>query len=180
MPKLYFIVSILFISLAQSGVAAQVSSILHLVSVKGIGDEIGTVTFLDTKKGLLITPNLINLSPGYHGFHIHQDPSCLPGKNDNKMAAAISAGGHLDLKKTNIHSGPYVENSHLGDLPRLMVDQNGIADVAFLAPKLSVNNVINHAVVIHAGGDNYSDKPLPLGGGGARIACGIVSDNKDK
>jgi Cu-Zn family superoxide dismutase len=27
---------------------------------------------------------------------------------------------------------------------------------------------------IHAGGDNYSDQPKPLGGGGARIACGTL------
>ena len=30
------------------------------------------------------------------------------------------------------------------------------------------------SVVIHAGGDNYSDQPQPLGGGGARIACGVI------
>lgn len=28
--------------------------------------------------------------------------------------------------------------------------------------------------MIHAGGDNHSDHPLPLGGGGGRIVCGIV------
>ena len=29
-------------------------------------------------------------------------------------------------------------------------------------------------LMIHAGGDNYSDQPKPLGGGGARIACGVI------
>jgi superoxide dismutase, Cu-Zn family len=28
--------------------------------------------------------------------------------------------------------------------------------------------------MIHSGGDNYSDAPAPLGGGGARIACGVI------
>jgi superoxide dismutase, Cu-Zn family len=28
--------------------------------------------------------------------------------------------------------------------------------------------------MIHAGGDNYADQPQPLGGGGARIACGVI------
>ena len=30
------------------------------------------------------------------------------------------------------------------------------------------------ALIIHAGGDNYSDRPAPLGGGGARVACGLI------
>jgi len=28
--------------------------------------------------------------------------------------------------------------------------------------------------MIHAGGDNYADQPAPLGGGGARVACGVI------
>lgn len=28
--------------------------------------------------------------------------------------------------------------------------------------------------MVHEGGDNYSDDPKPLGGGGARVACGVV------
>jgi len=34
------------------------------------------------------------------------------------------------------------------------------------------------AFVIHEGGDNFSDQPKPLGGGGARIACGVLSAEK--
>jgi superoxide dismutase, Cu-Zn family len=35
-------------------------------------------------------------------------------------------------------------------------------------------SVIRSSIMIHSGGDNYSDQPAPLGGGGARIACGVV------
>jgi Cu-Zn family superoxide dismutase len=28
--------------------------------------------------------------------------------------------------------------------------------------------------MIHAGGDNHAEHPAPLGGGGPRIACGVV------
>jgi Cu-Zn family superoxide dismutase len=41
-----------------------------------------------------------------------------------------------------------------------------------VAPHLTVDDVLGHSIMIHAGGDNYSDQPAPLGGGGARIACG--------
>jgi Cu-Zn family superoxide dismutase len=44
-----------------------------------------------------------------------------------------------------------------------------------VAPRITnVSTLRGHAVVIHAGGDNYSDVP-PLGGGGARIACGVIN-----
>lgn len=28
--------------------------------------------------------------------------------------------------------------------------------------------------MIHAGSDNHADHPQPLGGGGARVACGVI------
>jgi Cu-Zn family superoxide dismutase len=39
---------------------------------------------------------------------------------------------------------------------------------------LTVAEVQGHALMVHAGGDNYSDTPAPLSGGGARIACAVV------
>ena len=56
----------------------------------------------------------------------------------------------------------------------LVVDPDGTATLAVLAPRLKVSDVLGRALMIHAGGDNYSDQPLPLGGGGARIACGVI------
>jgi len=43
-----------------------------------------------------------------------------------------------------------------------------------LAPRLKMTDVKGHALMVHAGGDNYSDNPEKLGGGGARIACGVA------
>jgi Cu/Zn superoxide dismutase len=43
-----------------------------------------------------------------------------------------------------------------------------------VAPHLTVADVKGRSIVIHAGGDNYSDQPAPLGGGGARIARGVA------
>lgn len=83
-------------------------------------------------------------------------------------------GGHFDPKLTGKHFGPYNTKGHLGDLPALFVDDNGLATVPTLAPKLRLKNLHAHAIVIHAGGDNYSDVPEKLGGGGARIGCGVI------
>ncbi|TMA53165.1 MAG: hypothetical protein E6J75_15750, partial [Deltaproteobacteria bacterium] len=37
---------------------------------------------------------------------------------------------------------------------------------------VKLEDVAGRALVIHEGGDNYSDTPKPLGGGGVRMACG--------
>lgn len=128
------------------------------------GTSLGQVSFEDSKYGLLIKPQLSGLPVGLHGFHIHQHPDCGD--------AGMSAGGHLDPGSTNSHQGPYGEG-HLGDLPVLATNSKGEAMVPILAPRLRTNDIQGHAIMIHAGGDNYSDTP-PLGGGGTRIGCGKI------
>jgi Cu-Zn family superoxide dismutase len=130
------------------------------------GDSVGTITLTDTQYGVLITPNLKNLTPGWHGFHLHVNPSCANGGE--------AAGPHFDPKPTNKHLGPYNTSGHLGDLPALSVQDDGTDNQPVTAPRLTVTELKGHSLMIHAGGDNYSDAPMPLGGGGARIACGIV------
>ncbi|MFT4058039.1 MAG: superoxide dismutase family protein [Legionella sp.] len=129
------------------------------------GVPVGKIIFEDSKYGLLIKPQLTNLPAGVHGFHIHQHPDC----GDH----AQNAGGHLDPQGSNKHEGPY-GSGHLGDLPILVVDVKGQSNLPILAPRLKTKDILGHAIMIHAGGDNYSDNP-PLGGGGARIACGKIS-----
>ncbi|MDX2165111.1 MAG: superoxide dismutase, partial [Gammaproteobacteria bacterium] len=51
--------------------AKTVTVNLYDTAKTGQGKSIGTVTFTDTKMGLLIQPHLTSLPPGMHGFHIH-------------------------------------------------------------------------------------------------------------
>ncbi|OIZ94470.1 superoxide dismutase [Candidatus Rickettsiella isopodorum] len=148
-----------------NSVLADISIPMYLISQQGLGQSIGTVIASEKPYGVLLTPNLHNLPPGLHGFHIHQNPSCL----DNGMAA----GDHFDPFHSSKHLGPYGKG-HLGDLPVLDVDNNGNATLPILAPRLRLNELKNHSLIIHADSDNYSDIPTKLGGGGARIACGII------
>jgi hypothetical protein len=46
--------------------------------------------------------------------------------------------------------------------------------------QLKVADLNGRSVVVHAGADTYSDQPKPLGGGGARVACGVVPMMKMK
>lgn len=126
--------------------------------------NVGTLVFSDSRYGLIITPHLKQLPPGAHGLHLHEHPSC--------DAHGMAAGSHFDPKKANKHLGPY-GTGHLGDLPVLFVDANGQANTPLLAPRLTTTELKGLTVMLHAGGDNYTDKPA-LGGGGGRIACGVI------
>lgn len=139
--------------------------VVKMNSTEPSQNEMGSVAITETPNGLLFTPQLKGLSSGMHGFHIHQNPSCT----DHGMAA----GSHFDPKKTNKHLGPY-NNGHLGDLPVLYVNADGTSRTPVLAPRLkSISEIKNHALMIHEGGDTYSDVP-PLGGGGGRMECGLI------
>jgi Cu-Zn family superoxide dismutase len=146
---------------------------MHLIDAKGIGSEIGTITVSDSPYGLILTPNLSRLMPGIHGFHVHQNANCGTAKKDGKTVPGLGAGGHYDPKGTGRHEGPYGQG-HIGDLPALYVGRDGCALLPVLAPRLRVSDLKGHSLVIHSGGDNYSDHPQPLGGGGGRVACGVV------
>lgn len=165
------------ISFSGQGIAAEKSVDIHQVSAsadnKGIGDKMGTITFEDTQKGLSIKVDLKGLTPGEHGFHLHENASCESAEKDGKLVAAQAAGGHFDPNNTHAHKGPKGKG-HLGDLPKLVVSKKGVATVQGVAPRLKVADLEGHSIVIHEHGDNYSDKP-ELGGGGARIACGVIA-----
>jgi len=168
-----FIAAALAAAFALPAAAAEVSVKVHKVDDKGVGEMIGKVYFVDTDKGLAVKPRLKGLPPGPHGFHVHEKGSCAPGKAaDGKMVPGLGAGGHHDPDKTGKHEGP-AGKGHLGDLPLLDVKADGSAGGTLMAPRLKVADLKKRAVVIHAGGDNYSDQPAALGGGGARIACGV-------
>jgi superoxide dismutase, Cu-Zn family len=162
------------LSLAAPAAAEEATAAMHAVSAEGIGQEIGTVQLVDGAGGLTIETDLRDLPPGAHGFHLHSEGSCEPAHDEQgQMAAAQAAAGHYDPDNTGKHAGPEGEG-HKGDLPVLEVAADGTAQVTLTAPRLAVADARGRAVMIHAGGDNYSDEPEPLGGGGDRIACGVI------
>lgn len=154
--------------------ADSLSVPMNLVSTTEAPKPIGEIVITETQYGLLFTPNVTSLPAGVHGFHVHENASCEAAMKDGVNVAAQAAGGHFDPKKTGEHLGPYAEG-HLGDLPAIYVTADGLANYPVLAPRLKkLGDVKGHALMIHAGGDNHSDMPKPLGGGGDRVACGVI------
>jgi Cu-Zn family superoxide dismutase len=160
---------------APIAVANTLTAHMMLATPDGPGADIGTVTIMDSYEGARISVDLHGLPPGMHGFHVHQNASCAPGVVNGAMAPAGAAGGHFDPGHDMSHEGP-MGFGHLGDLPYLTVAADGTDHERLLAPHIrDVLGLRNHSLIVHAGGDNYADSPKPLGGGGARIACGVLA-----
>jgi superoxide dismutase, Cu-Zn family len=152
---------------------AELVVTMNAATATGTGAPAGTVRIVETPYGLAFMPSLTGLPPGLHGFHVHENPSCAPGEQNGAMAPAIAAGGHLDPAATKRHGTPWGDG-HLGDLPPLYVAADGSASTPVLGPRLKLADVVDRALMIHAGGDNHADHPAPLGGGGGRIVCGVI------
>ena len=166
-------VALLLLAGSAANAAKSVKVTMNTVTADGVGKSIGTITIKEGKDGVTLEPKLKGLTPGEHGFHIHEKPSCDPADKDGKKTAAQAAGGHFDPDTTKAHKGPG-GGGHKGDLPKLVVSDKGEAKDKIEVKGLTLADFDGKSLMIHEGGDNYSDTPKPLGGGGARIACGVV------
>jgi len=135
----------------------------------------GTIELSESQYGVVFTPNLSGIAPAIHGFHVHTNPSCASSEKDGKTILGGGAGGHYDPMNTGKHGYPWTEDNHLGDLPALYVDMDGMSTQPVVAPRLKLSDLKGRALMIHAGGDNHSDQPAALGGGGARVVCGVIN-----
>ena len=136
----------------------------------------GTINIKQTSKGVQFDINLKNMTPGLHGFHIHEAGNLEEG--------CKSCCSHFNpTNKT--HGGPYQldgKDRHLGDLGNIRADKNGncICTVKDIYLQLTgyKYNIIGRSVVIHQdeddlgrGGNVESKK---TGNAGARIGCGVI------
>lgn len=165
-PAAPWLVGLLAAGLSLSALADS-SATMHAVSADGVGDSIGAIGFQDSDYGLLIHPQLQGMEAGLHGLHVHQNPDCGPATNDK--GETIAAGGHMDPQGSGTHEGPYGAG-HLGDLPNLVVLDDGTAGLVLLAPRLTLADLDGRAIVIHSGADDYTDSHP----GGDRAYCGLV------
>ena len=133
----------------------------------------GTVSFLETSRGLKISYNIKGLKDGLHGFHIHE--------YGDLTDQCLSACAHFNpCGKT--HGGRNSTNRHLGDLGNL-VSKNGISKGFIYDKCLKINpshphSIIGRSVIVHdqeddlgLGGDSES---LKTGNAGSRLACGVI------
>ncbi len=168
-----FILTFAFLGLSITARADETTATVYHLMPQGQGVKVGTISFTDTKSGLFIQEDLFDLPAGPHGIHVHENGNCANTVVNGKTVLGGAAGGHYDPQKTGKHAGPN-NDGHKGDFPELVVSSNGTATTSFYLKDLTVADFKGRSIIIHADGDNYKDTPKPLGGGGDRIACGVI------
>jgi len=151
---------------ASSGGYADPSAEAKLMATKG-NNASGTVSFVMQGDRILVNAALSGLTPGAHGFHIHE-------KGDCSAPDGTSAGGHFN-PGGHPHGDPQMGPHHAGDMPMLDADAGGNArlsaelrSVAFDGDK----GIVGRGVIVHASPDDF--KTQPTGNSGARVACGVI------
>eukprot|EP00092_Neocalanus_flemingeri_P026263 GFUD01028466.1.p1 GENE.GFUD01028466.1~~GFUD01028466.1.p1 ORF type:complete len:198 (+),score=26.09 GFUD01028466.1:88-681(+) len=131
----------------------------------------GTLKLQEFGQNLYIRGNIFGLTPGLHGFHVHEIGDI---GND-----CMDAGEHFNPQQVE-HAAPSATIRHAGDLGNIEVTEDDTS-VYIVNERLKLGygkmDVIDKAIVVTEGyddlglGDGDSKKD---GNSGARLACGII------
>lgn len=133
--------------------------------LKGKGIS-GKVSFAETGAGVKVSGVIDGLSPGSHGFHIHE-------KGDCSAEDFSSAGAHFNPTGSK-HGNPSHGPHHAGDLGNILAPEKGSARHSITVPLglEGPDSIVGRSVVVHEKADDL--KTDPSGNSGARIACGVI------
>ena len=129
----------------------------------------GSVSFVQSGNKVLVSGEVRGLKPNAeHGFHVHEKGDCSSGDG-------MSAGGHFN--PTALAHGQHGQGAHhVGDLPSLKADANGVARVLFESTTLTLqpgpNSILDKGLIVHRDPDDYTTQPT--GNSGPRVACGVI------
>jgi len=127
----------------------------------------GTVTFTKTDDGVVVKAEVSGLTPGKHGFHIHQF-------GDLTAPDGTSAGGHFNPEGHD-HGAPHAEMRHVGDLGNLEANADGVATYEVSYPTMTFagpESILGRGIIVHADEDDLVSQPT--GAAGKRVAIGVI------
>jgi Cu-Zn family superoxide dismutase len=128
----------------------------------------GEAKFTQVGNRVRVTAEIAGLSPGAHGFHIHE-------KGDCSAADGMSTGGHFNPQAKK-HGAPNAPARHAGDLGNLNADEYGKATLALMVDGISVgkgaDGIVGRGLIVHANADDL--KTDPTGNAGGRLGCGVI------
>jgi superoxide dismutase, Cu-Zn family len=177
-----WLITLVFLSLTAITARAQVPEEKSSAPLKAVallhpteGNNVsGTVTFTEVADGVQVQAEITGLTPGKHGFHVHEFGDCT-------AADASSAGAHFN-PTNKPHAGPDSVERHVGDMGNIEADASGVAKSDYLDHNMSLANdeqsIIGRSVVVHAKADDL--KSQPAGDSGARVACGVIGRAKNQ
>jgi Cu-Zn family superoxide dismutase len=158
----------------------QATAVLH----DAAGQRVGVAVFKERHGKVTVSAAVSRLEPEFHGFHLHAVGECVP--------PFTTAGGHYN-------PGGVSHGDHAGDLPSLLVNEDGTGQLQFTTDRFSIGDLFDadgSALIVHTGRDNYANIPsryhshtydtfgpdtdtLATGDAGARAACGVVEMNRE-
>ena len=124
----------------------------------------GVILLTERNGKVRITGQVRNLSPGKHGFHIHE-------YGDLRSRDGSSAGDHY-APDGHKHGAPGDEEHHAGDLGNIEANQEGVAKVDIEADWLKLHFIVGRSIVVHAKADDLESQPS--GDAGDRVALGVI------
>ena len=127
----------------------------------------GTLTFTKEGNNVKVVGHLEGLTPGKHGFHLHEFGDC-----SSKDGAA--AGGHFNPAGSP-HGAPADAKRHEGDLGNIEAGEDGSVHVELTDSVLKLegpDSIIGRGVIVHANPDDL--KTQPTGNAGGRQACAAI------
>jgi Cu-Zn family superoxide dismutase len=144
--------------------------------VDASGATIGWARLVEDATGIVhVNVHVTGLTPGLHGIHIHGIGACGP--------TFAAAGGHYN-PLTRQHGLLNTAGAHAGDLPNLIVNEDGVAHLDATTDRVTLTNgpttlfdtaagAVGSALIIHANEDDQVTDATN-GGSGGRIACGVI------
>ncbi|MBC2602464.1 superoxide dismutase family protein [Puniceicoccus vermicola] len=152
---------------ASDSDAGNVKLLVAVVTPTAGNDTSGTVYFAKSADGLKVWGTIKGLSPGNHGFHVHQ-------YGDITAADGTSAGGHFNPHHQP-HAGPDAKHRHVGDLGNITANKDGVAEFSFIDTKLSIqgaNSILGRGLIVHQGADDLTSQPT--GAAGPRVGMAVI------
>ncbi len=147
----------------HKGHATPKNGVCVLVPTAGNHVE-GVILFAQHGHDTHLTGEIRNLTPGLHGFHIHE-------YGDLRDPSGKSAGGHYN-PAGHKHGGPGKRERHAGDLGNIKAGADGVAKIDIVAKGLALHFAFGRSIVVHAGADDL--KSQPSGNAGPRAAVGVI------
>ena len=155
------IFSLLLISVACN---TENNTIIIKSGIKPINNSSisGTITFTQNNDSVSIEAHVFGIDPGTKAIHIHEFGDC---SSDD----GLSTGGHWNPYNTKHSKWGDTTGFHLGE-----VDSIGHGMLNFKTDLWCIgckeeNDILNKAVIIHNGADDYVSQPS--GASGMRIGC---------
>jgi superoxide dismutase, Cu-Zn family len=155
------------------------TSISLTIASLGASSATGTALFEKLGSGeIKLTVMVSGVAPAsaQHGIHIHANASCADASDgDGGTTIGGGAGGHWN-PESHMH-GTSPATNHLGDVGNIMVDASGAGMLTFMTTAWTIgtgaaNDIVNHALVLHASPDDGATQPT--GNAGGRIGCVVI------